>query len=217
MKKGLTEMVFIIDRSGSMTGLESDTIGGFNSTIARQKKEDGEAIVTTVLFDDKYEVLHDRFSIDHVREMTDKEYYTRGCTALLDAMGSAIQKTINVQKNLPEAEKAENVIFVVITDGYENASCEYSYSDIKRMVTKEQEKYGWEFLFLGANIDAIAEGGRLGIRQDRAVRYMHDTVGTSIAYDAINEAVKMQRSCSEIEECWSAPVQADYAKRSRKR
>ena len=214
MKKGMTEMVFVIDRSGSMTGLEDDTIGGFNSTIKKQKGEEGEAKVTTVLFDDRYEVLHDRFDIGQIKEMTDREYYTRGSTALLDALGRSIHKTINVQKNLPEEERAENVVFVVITDGYENSSREFSYKDIKRLVKKEQEKYGWEFLFLGANIDAVAEGGRMGFRSDRSVRYMHDDIGTGLAYDSVNEAVKSFRACKVINEDWCEEVKADYAARS---
>ena len=216
MKKGLTEMVFIIDRSGSMTGLEDDTIGGFNSTIKKQKKEEGEAIVTTVLFDNQYEVIHDRFDIRQVGEMTEEEYFTRGSTALLDAMGSAIQKTINVQRNLPEEERAEKVVFVVITDGYENASCEYSYRDIKRMVEYEQEKYGWEFLFLGANIDAVEEGGRLGIRRDRAARYMHDARGQGLAYESISRAVSEARTDEGITAAWAESVIEDFATRGKR-
>ncbi len=215
MRKGLTEMVFIIDRSGSMTGLESDTIGGFNSTISKQKKEEGEATITTILFDNRYEVLHDRFDISQVGEMTEKEYFTRGSTALLDAMGSAIQKTVNVQRHLPEEDRAEKVVFVVITDGYENSSCEYSYKDIKRMVEKEQKKYGWEFLFLGANIDAIAEGGKLGIRANRTVNYMHDDIGTAMAYDAMSAAVSECRLKKYISDDWAEDVRRDYAKRKK--
>ena len=216
MKKGLTEMVFIIDRSGSMTGLEDDTIGGFNATINKQKKEKGEATVTTVLFDTEFEVLHDRFDLSQVGEMTEKDYYTRGCTALLDAMGNAIQKTVNVQKHLPEEERAEKVVFVVITDGYENSSREYSYKDIKRLVSTEQEKYGWEFLFLGANIDAAAEGGRLGIRPNRTVRYMHDDIGTAMAYGAVSDAVSECRVMDCISDDWADEVRKDYTARKKK-
>ena len=215
MKKGMTEMVFVIDRSGSMTGLEDDTIGGFNSTIKKQKEEEGEAKVTTILFDDRYEVLHDRFDIGQIKAMTSKEYYTRGSTALLDALGRSIHKTINVQKNLPEDERAENVVFVVITDGYENSSREFSYRDIKKLVKREQEKYGWEFLFLGANIDAVAEGGRMGFRSDRSVRYMHDEIGTGLAYESVNEAVRNLRINRCIEEDWCEEVAKDYAARSK--
>ena len=213
MKKGMTEMVFVIDRSGSMSGLESDTIGGFNSTIKKQKEEEGEAKVTTVLFDNRYEVLHDRFDIGQIGDMTEREYYTRGTTALLDAMGRAIHKTINVQKHLPEEERAENVVFVVITDGYENASREFSYRDIRRLVETEQEKYGWEFLFLGANIDAVAEGGRLGIRPTKTARYMHDERGTDIAYRAVSKAVSDLRVNKNIDDSWCEEVVEDYAAR----
>lgn len=203
-------MVFILDRSGSMTGLESDTIGGFNSTINKQKQEEGEAIVTTILFDNRYEVLHDRFDISQIGEMTEKEYFTRGSTALLDAMGSAIQKTVNVQKNLPEKDRAENVIFVIITDGYENASCEYSYKQIKKMVEHQQEKYDWEFLFLGANIDAVAEGGRLGIRADKAARYVHDDRGTEITYEAVSNAVSEKRINGKVGASWACMINEDF-------
>ena len=213
MKKGMTEMVFVIDRSGSMTGLESDTIGGFNSTIRQQKEEEGDAIVTTVLFDNRYEVLHDRFDINQIKDMTEKEYYTRGTTALLDALGRSIRKTVNVQRHLPEKERAENVVFVVITDGYENASREFSYRDIRRMIETEQNEYGWEFLFLGANIDVAAESDRLGIRRDRAVRYMHDDIGTGLVYDTVNDAVKNLRSKKCIDPDWSDKIREDYIKR----
>ena len=213
MKKGMTEMVFVIDRSGSMTGLESDTIGGFNSTIKKQKEEEGEAKVTTILFDNRYEVLHDRFDLNQIGEMTEHEYYTRGTTALLDALGRAIRKTVNVQRHLPEEERAENVVFVVITDGYENASREYSYKDIRRMVKLEQEKYGWEFLFLGANIDAVAEGGRMGFRSDRSVRYMHDGVGTGLVYDSVNNAVTNLRTKKQINDDWDVEIKADFSAR----
>lgn len=192
MKKGLTEMVFILDRSGSMNGLEADTIGGFNGMLEKQKKEEGEAIITTVLFDDQYELIHDRFNINTVDRMTDREYYVRGCTALLDAMGSTIQKIINAQKHLPESERAEHVIFVTITDGYENASCEYSYADVKKMIKAQKEK-GWEFMFLGANIDAVAEAEKFGIEADRAVRYHSDAVGTMLNYECVSEAVTCMR------------------------
>ena len=193
MKKGLTEMVFILDRSGSMNGLESDTIGGFNSMLEKQKKEEGEAIITTVLFDDQYELIHDRFDINAVKKMTDKEYYVRGCTALLDAMGSTIQKTVNAQKHLPEDQRAEHVIFVTITDGYENASREYSYNDVRKMI-EAQKKKGWEFMFLGANIDAVAEARKFGIREDRAVQYKSDSVGTALNYECVSEAMSCMRA-----------------------
>ena len=160
MKKGLVEMVFILDRSGSMSGLESDTIGGFNSLIDKQKKVDGECIVTTALFDDRYELLHDRIGLNGISPMTDREYYVRGSTALLDAVGRTISKLVNVQRHTAEEERAEKVMFIITTDGYENASREYSYDKIKDMIEKQRDKNGWEFLFLGANIDAVETAAR---------------------------------------------------------
>lgn len=216
MKKNLTELVFIIDRSGSMGGLESDTIGGFNSLIAKQKKQEGEAIVTTVLFDDRYELLHDRFSIESVSPMTESQYYVRGCTALLDAVGSTISKIGNVQKNLPEEDRAEKVIFCIITDGYENASCEYSLSDVKRMISRQQEKHGWEFLFMGANMDAVSEAGRLGIRKDRAVTYFNDSAGLGASYEAMECAVGELRSARHMRSVgsrWKKAVEEDIKNR----
>ena len=214
MKKGLTEMVFILDRSGSMNGLEADTIGGFNGMLEKQKKEEGEAIITTVLFDDQYELIHDRFNINAVDKMTDKEYYVRGCTALLDAMGSTIQKIINVQKHLPECEQAEHVIFVTITDGYENASCEYTYRDVKKMIEAQKEK-GWEFMFLGANIDAVAEAEKFGIEADRAVQYHSDSVGTALNYECVSEAMAcMRRDTVQLGSGWKDKIEK-HLKKSR--
>ena len=216
MKKGLTEMVFVLDRSGSMSGLESDTIGGFNGMLDRQRKEEGEAIVTTALFDDQYELIHDRFDIRTVKHITDKDYYVRGCTALLDAMGSSIQKMINVQKHLPEEEQAEHVIFVIITDGMENASCEYTYADVKRMVEAQKER-GWEFMFLGANIDAIAEAGRFGICEDRAVQYKSDHVGTTLNYECVSDAMCCMRSMEDTVKLgggWKKKIE-DHLKKSK--
>ena len=160
MKNGLTELVFILDRSGSMGGLESDTIGGFNGILQKQKKEEGEANVTTVLFDDQIEIIHDRFSIDIVKPLTDADYYVRGCTALLDAVGSNVKKVENIQNRLPEELRAEKIIFVITTDGQENSSQEYSSNMVKKMIEKNQEK-GWQFLFLGANIDAVEEAEKI--------------------------------------------------------
>ena len=168
MRKGLTELVFILDRSGSMRGLEHDTIGGFNGMLDRQREQEGKANVTTVLFDDRYEKIHDRVSLDRVKELTKKEYYVRGCTALLDAMGRTIHEMVLIQKHLPAEEKAEKVIFVITTDGLENASHQYSREQVRRMVEHEKKRYGWEFLFLGANMDAVAEAGSFGIGADRS-------------------------------------------------
>ena len=193
MKKGLTELVFILDRSGSMGGLESDTIGGFNSMIKKQKKEEGEAIISTVLFDDTCEVLHDRVSVDKIKAMTDKQYYVRGCTALLDAIGGAIHHIGKLHKNMPEDEVPEKTMFVITTDGMENASHKYSHEKVKKMIEKKKEKNGWEFIFLGANIDAVKEAGKFGIDASRAVNYKCDSVGTAKNFNAISATVSLLR------------------------
>ena len=193
MKKGLTELVFILDRSGSMGGLESDTIGGFNGMLLKQKKEEGEANVTTVLFDDEIEIIHDRFPLEAVKPLTDDDYYVRGCTALLDAVGSTVKKVENIQKRLPEELKAEKVIFVITTDGQENASNEYSYKTVKKMIEANQEK-GWQFLFLGANIDAAAEAERIGIRRTHAASYKNDSKGVRLNFEAAGRVMACMRS-----------------------
>lgn len=224
MRKGLTEIVFILDRSGSMSGLEADTIGGFNSMIAKQKKEDGEAYVSTVLFDDQCEVLHDRVPMDKVPVMTDEEYYVSGCTALLDAVGGAIHHIANVHKYAREEDRPEKTLFVITTDGMENASKSYSYEKVQAMIKKEQEKYGWEFIFIGANIDAVQQAKRFGIRKERAVNYVHDELGTEAVYRSVNKAVCAMRmadaSCagSAIDECdWEEDINVDYNRRSGKK
>lgn len=186
MKKGLTELVFIIDRSGSMGGLESDTIGGFNAMLKEQQAVEGDAVVTTVLFDDEYELLHDRIDIRAVAPLTDKDYTVRGSTALLDALGRTIQKIRAVQKHTDEKYRAEKVLFVIITDGQENASREYSAQRIKTRIEHQKQKYGWEFVFFGANMDAVMEAGKLGIAADRAQNYRADAIGTSTAYTAMS-------------------------------
>ena len=186
MKKGLTELVFIIDRSGSMGGLESDTIGGFNAMLKEQQAVEGEAVVTTVLFDDKYELLHDRIDIRAVAPLTDKDYTVRGSTALLDALGRTIQKIRAAQKHTAENYRAEKVLFVIITDGQENASREYSAERIKTRIERQKQNYGWEFVFFGANMDAVMEAGKLGIGVDRAQNYCADAIGTSMAYTAMS-------------------------------
>lgn len=223
MRKGLTEIVFILDRSGSMSGLEADTIGGFNSMIAKQKKEDGEAYVSTVLFDDQCEVLHDRVPMDKVPVMTDEEYYVRGCTALLDAVGGAIHHIANVHKYARDEDRPEKTLFVITTDGMENASKSYSYEKVQAMIKKEQEKYGWEFIFIGANIDAVQEAKRFGIRKERAVNYVHDEMGTEAVYRSVSKAVCAMRmadaSCagSAIDECdWEEDINIDYNRRGGK-
>ena len=193
MKKGLTEVVFVLDRSGSMGGLEKDTIGGFNSMIKKQKKEEGEAIISTVLFDDVSEVIHNRVDLNSVKPMTDKQYYVRGCTALLDAVGGAIHHIGKLHKNIDEAEVPEKTIFIITTDGMENSSHIYNYDKVKKMIEKKKEKRGWEFIFLGANIDAIKEAGRFGIDSHRAINYKCDGAGTAMNYDAISKCISLHR------------------------
>lgn len=217
--KNSTDLIFILDRSGSMSGLEKDTIGGFNSMLAKQKREEGSATVTTVLFDHEYEIIHDRFNIKSVQDLTDRDYYARGSTALLDAIGSTINKEINVQKRLPECDRADKVIFVIITDGFENSSSEYSYRDIKKMITREQKKYGWEFIFLGANMDAISEAGKLGIRSSRAATYNNDAKGAAINFGCVDVAISTMR-CEAVafdDASWKADIEEDYKKRGRGR
>ena len=186
MKKGLTELVFIIDRSGSMGGLESDTIGGFNAMLKEQQAVEGEAVVTTVLFDDQYELLHDRIDIKAIAPLTSKDYTVRGYTALLDAVGKTINKIRQVQHQTAEEYRAEKVMFVIITDGCENASREYSAKQVKDRIERQKQKYGWEFVFFGANMDAIAEAGKLGIAADRAQNYHADAVGTCEAWSTVS-------------------------------
>ncbi len=181
MKKGLSELVFILDRSGSMGGLESDTIGGFNSMLAKQKTEEGEANVTTVLFDDQVEIIHDRFPIAAVKPLTDEDYFVRGSTALLDAVGSTVKKIENVQKRLPKDLQAEKVIFVITTDGQENSSSEYTVKMVKKMIAAHQEQ-GWQFIFMGANMDAVSEAEKLGISGKHAVSYRNDADGVALNY-----------------------------------
>ena len=219
MKKNVTEIVFILDRSGSMSGLEKDTIGGYNSLIEKQKKEDGEAIISTVLFDDKIEVLHDRVTLDDIKPMTDKEYYVRGCTSLLDAVGGAIHHIGNVHKYARQEDRPEKTLFIITTDGQENSSRRYTYDKVKKMVERQKKRYGWEFLFLGANIDAIAEAARFGINADRAVKYECDEVGTELNYRVLSKTVSMVRQCSldDMDEAlsgdWKVEIEADYKRR----
>lgn len=194
MKTNRTELAFILDRSGSMCGLEADTIGGYNAMLEKQKKEAGEAIVTTVLFDDQYELLHDRIDLRGIAPITDREYYVRGSTALLDAIGKTIQKIANIQKRTAPEFRADRVLFVITTDGHENASREYSYSKVKALLERQKKQYDWEFLFLGANIDAIATAQRFGIEADRAVDYHADGEGTQLNYQVLSETVSCVRA-----------------------
>ena len=205
MKKNLTEIVFILDRSGSMAGLEADTIGGFNAMIRKQKEEAGEAYVSTILFDNYTEVIHDRVDIQKIQPMTNKDYYVRGCTALLDAVGKSIRHIRNVHKYAREEDRPEKTIFVITTDGMENASKEYSYERIRQMIQHEQEKYGWEFIFLGANMDAVSVAGRIGIAPERAARFHNDEMGIAKNFAVVSESMtKMSRgytlSMDELDE-----------------
>ncbi|MBQ7594882.1 MAG: ADP-ribosylglycohydrolase family protein [Synergistaceae bacterium] len=211
IKNGITEMVFILDRSGSMSGLESDTIGGFNSMIDKQKQEPGEAFVSTILFDDVTEVLHDRIKLADVPQMTNKEYFTRGWTALLDAMGGAINHIVKVHRNTSPENVPEKTMFVIITDGLENASKEYSAEKVKSMVEHEREKYGWEFLFIGANMDAITEAGKLGIDRSRSVNYRSSKKGTAAAYRSVNRAFFSLRKLGSVFDDWSDDIKRDYS------
>ena len=215
MKKNLTELVFILDRSGSMAGLEKDTIGGFNAMIEKQKAEDGEANVSTILFDNHTDVIHDRVDIQKVQPMTRKDYYVRGCTALLDAVGGAIHHIGNVHKYAREEDRPEKTLFVITTDGMENASRLYSYEKVREMITRQKEKYGWEFLFLGANIDAAREAARFGIAEDRAANYHADREGTAVIYEAMSEAVCNVRACRPMSANWKRRVDEDYKKRGK--
>jgi uncharacterized protein YegL len=194
MKKGLTEIVFILDRSGSMSGLESDTIGGYNSMIEKQKKEEGEALISTVLFDGKTDVLHDRVPLDKISPITEKEYYVRGSTALLDAVGGAIHHIGNVHKYAREEDVPEKTLFIITTDGMENSSRQYSYDKVKKMIEKQKEKYHWEFIFLGANIDAVGVADRFGVDSQHAVRYECDSAGTALNFQVMNKMVSCARS-----------------------
>ena len=213
MKKNLTELVFILDRSGSMAGLEGDTIGGFNAMIDKQKREPGEALVSTVLFDNETQVIHDRLPLDRVSMMTEKEYFVRGCTALLDAVGGAIHHIGNIHKYAREEDRPEKTLFVITTDGMENASRKYSYDRVKAMIQRQKDTYGWEFLFLGANIDAAQEAARFGIDADRAANYHADPVGTGVIYEAVNETVCSFRASRPMAASWKRKIDEDFRKR----
>ena len=216
MKKNLTELVFILDRSGSMSGLEADTIGGFNAMIEKQKKASGEALISTILFDNVSEVIHDRVNIRDIRPMTGREYSVRGCTALLDAIGGAIRHIAGIHKYAREEDVPEHTLFVITTDGMENASRYYDSARVKQMIEHEKSKYGWEFLFLGANIDAVDTARRFGISEDRAVNYHSDSVGTRLNYEAVSCAITNVRCGASMNADWKAPIEADYAARSKK-
>ena len=213
MKKGLTELIFILDRSGSMGGLEADTIGGFNSLLSKQKKEAGEAVVSTVLFDNEVEVLHDRVPLDKVPPMTAEDYYVRGCTALLDAVGGAIHHIGNVHKYARTEDVPEHTLVIITTDGMENASRRYGASQVKKMIKLQQERFGWEFLFLGANIDAVETAGHFGIAPQRAANFHSDHKGTQLNYEVLSDAVCAVRSGMSLGTEWKVRIDRDFTGR----
>ncbi|MBM7567078.1 vWA domain-containing protein [Paenibacillus sacheonensis] len=213
MNTNLTELVFILDKSGSMSGLEADTIGGYNAMLAKQKAVEGEARITTVLFDNNYELLHDRIDLRAVSTISGKEYAVGGSTALLDAIGATINKIGNAQKHTAEAYRADKVLVVITTDGMENASREYDYGRIKAMIERQTSKHGWEFIFLGANIDAPEVAGRFGIAPSRAQNYHADSEGTQLNYAVVADAISDFRKRGALAENWSQPIEADFAGR----
>ena len=213
MKNNITELVFILDRSGSMSGLEGDTIGGFNSLIEKQREQEGECFVSVVLFDNESEVLYDRVKLTDVRKMTRDDYTVRGCTALIDAIGGAIHHIGNIHKYARPEDVPEHTMFVIMTDGMENASRRYSSDKVKQMIQHEKEKYGWEFLFIGANIDAVQTAGRFGIGANRAVNYHADSRGTGVVYEAVNLTVGNMRGGNGVSDNWSDSIDDDYKKR----
>ena len=215
-KNNLTELVFIIDRSGSMSGLEADTIGGFNSMIEKQRKEEGECYVSTVLFDHERNVLHDRVKLSEIKPMTDKDYTVRGTTALIDAIGCAIHHIGNVHKYARPEDVPANTMFVIITDGMENASRKYSSDDVKRKIERQKEKYGWEFIFIGANIDAVETAARYGINAERAVNYNADIMGTKMVYEAVDTLVSGFRAGNRSAENWRKEIDEDFENRGRR-
>ncbi len=217
MKTNKTELVFILDRSGSMSGLEKDTIGGYNSLLGKQRTEDGSATVTTVLFDDKFELLHDRLDIHAISPISEKDYFVRGSTALLDAIGKTINKIGNVQKHSKPEMRANKVLVIITTDGMENSSMEYSYDHVKMMIERQKNQYGWEFIFLGANIDALATAHRFGIDSSRAANYHADGQGTHLNYATLNKAVSKFRSEAKIDDDWKAEIDIDFKDREDKK
>lgn len=211
----ITEMVFILDRSGSMSGLEKDTIGGFNSLIEKQKKQNGKCYVSTVLFDHETQVIHDRVELADIKPMTEEDYFVRGCTALIDAIGGAIHHIKNIHKYARKEDVPEHTMFVIITDGYENASKKYSSDQVKKMIEHEKEQYGWEFLFIGANIDAVETAKHFGINEDRAVNYHADELGTEVVYDTISDAFCNLRASMPLSDNWSNKINKDYSERNK--
>ena len=220
MKKGLTELVFILDKSGSMGGLENDTIGGYNSVLEKQKGLEGECRITTALFDNNYELLHDRIDIRAVSPITKNEYCVGGSTALIDAIGRTINKIVGVQKNTAEDYRAEKVMFVIITDGEENASREFTSEKVKALIERQKEKYRWEFVFLGANIDAVETARHFGISADRAQNYHADAEGSRVVYESLARATAAFREaavCESLADDWDAEIKADFKNRKKRR
>ena len=215
MNKNLTELIFILDRSGSMSGLESDTIGGYNSLLAKQREEEGEALVSTLLFDDRTELVHDRVLIGEVAELTSREYYVRGSTALLDAVGGAIHHIGNIHRYAREEDKPGRTLMVITTDGMENASTRYRLSQVREMIKRQKERYGWEFIFLGANIDALEEAERMGIGRDFAVTGMADSSGIAMNYTVACDVVSEIRAGKTIDKTWKSAIEEDFKKRSK--
>ena len=215
MANNSTELVFILDKSGSMAGLEADTIGGFNALLKKQKREAGEATVTTVLFNHDYELLHDRIPVKSVSPITEKEYEVGGTTALLDAIGSTIQKIGNAQKRTREEDRAGKVMFVITTDGMENASCEFNYQKIKTMIAAQKAKHNWEFIFMGANIDAVKTAEEFGIDEDFAVNYHADEKGTELNYKVMSETITSFRKGEDLDRSWKKDIEKDFEKRKR--
>ncbi len=210
---GKTEVVFILDRSGSMSGLEKDTIGGYNSMLKKQQKVEGEAVVTTVLFNHNYRIVHNRVDIKKVKPITEKEYFVEGYTALLDAVGLTINKVKDVMRNIKKEHQADKVVFIIITDGMENSSREYSYEKVRAMIEKQKEEHNWEFIFLGANIDATSTAARFGISKDRAADYHADSEGIGLNYSVVGDLISRVRTSNDIDDDWKERIDRDFKKR----
>ena len=216
INNNITELVFILDRSGSMSGLESDTIGGFNSLIEKQRGQEGECYVSVVLFDNESEVLYDRVKLAEVRRMTADDYTVRGCTALIDAIGGAIHHIGNIHKYARPEDVPGHTMFVITTDGMENASHRYTSAEVKRMIERQKEQYGWEFLFIGANIDAVETAGRIGITADRAANYHADSQGTAVVFEAVCRSIGHVRAGMTPDADWNESINADYNGRKKR-
>ncbi|MBQ8927913.1 MAG: hypothetical protein IJ055_06535 [Oscillospiraceae bacterium] len=208
-QNNITELVFILDRSGSMGGLESDTIGGFNAMIEKQKKEDGTAYVSTILFDDEAKVLHDRIDLAKVPAMTDRDYTVRGCTALFDAVGGAIRHIGNIHKYARPEDVPAHTLFVITTDGMENASRKFTREDVRHMIARQKERYGWEFIFIGANIDAAETAESMGIAAERAANYRADSAGTQVLFEALSAPISAVRRSAKIDRAWAETLEED--------